>query len=145
MRRLFFGATLVLGLAAVAPAGRAQFANPGDPFGQYYGYFIPRQQSIAAQLRGGNVASINVNAADRRAAVLAQRAQSAGPAFAPFGLSELVDPEASFAGRRPLRPPTIVFPGQPSRALPHPNYFSRTATYFYNPPTGAPGTVGRIR
>lgn len=142
MRRLLFGAALTVGLLVIGPSGFGQtvdsFGLTGDnPFNQYFGYYVPRQQAIAAQLQRGAVASINLNAADRRASALAGRGAFAPQAFSPFDVR--FQEENPFEPRRPLRPPTILFPGQPSLSVPNPGYYNRTSTFYFNRPTGGPG------
>lgn len=145
MRRLIFAAAV--GVATLGPvaSSNAQFGNGfgNDPFNAYYGYYVPQQQSFAAQLSQGAVAGINLNAADRRASALAQRAQFQSQ---PGGLYDPSQFGTETLGvRRPLRPPTIIAPGQPSTAVPAAGYYSRTANFYgiSGLRTGLPGTVAR--
>jgi hypothetical protein len=137
MRQLLFSAALLAGLFALAPSGQAQteFGLSDNPFNQYFGYYVPRQQAMAAQLQRGTVASINVNAADRRASALAGRGTFAPQAFSPFDTR--FQDQNPFDPRRPLHPPTILIPGQPS-PMPHPGYYNRTSNYYFNRPSGSP-------
>lgn len=145
MRRLVFGLALGAGLMLLAPDSRGQgITGTTNPFTNYFGYYQPRQQSIAAQLQRGSVASLNVNAADRRASALSQRGGLAtAPAFSPYD-SQMghVNP---FDTRRPLRPPTILIPGQPSSSVAHPGFYGRTGSaYAYSGlRTGSPASRGR--
>lgn len=143
MRCLTFSLALFAGLLGLSRASHAQFSNGSfgsDPFNSYYGYYVPQQQAFAAQLSRGNVASINLNAADRRASALAQRTQN--QSFGAYDPS-LSDINNQFSNRRPLRPPTILLPGQPSSAVPYASYYTRTGNYYLGLRSGLPGSVGR--
>ncbi len=146
MRRLIFAAALSLCAFGPIATSDAQFGNGGfgsDPFSSYYGYYVPQQQSFAAQLSQGAVAGINLNAADRRASALTQRAQFQSQPYGAYDPSQY-GPE-TLGVRRPLHPPTIVVPGQPSTAIPAAGYYSRTGSYYgiAGLRTGLPGTVAR--
>ena len=130
MSALRTGIVVVLGLMAISPSARAQVPNlpPGfgnntfDPFSAYYGYYIPRNQTIAAQRAGGAAESINLNAQARQAEALA--ATRAGALYNLDNPYDFVPLEE----RNFVRPPTILLPGQ--RAGPGPSS-------FYGRPHGA--------
>ena len=134
------GIVVALGLLALAPSARAQFspfdANFGNnPFSAYYGYYIPRQQSIAAQRAYSSTATLNLNAAERRATALTTR--RADTLYGPSSIYD-VSPleERSF-----VRPPTVLLPGQPATPR-RGGYFGRTSSqYISGVATGAPGSV----
>jgi hypothetical protein len=49
MRRIMLGVAVLAGLASAPSSSRAQVQNFGDPFFQYYGFFLPRQQALLNQ------------------------------------------------------------------------------------------------
>jgi len=49
MRKLLLGFGILLGLGFLAPTAKAQDGGFSDPFFLYYGYFLPRQNALAAQ------------------------------------------------------------------------------------------------
>jgi len=122
---------------AFGSVSQAQFSPDNvlaDPFTAYYGYFIPRQQSIAAQRAGGAVESINLNAAARRAAATASR-NTGGGMFQlnnPYELDRVTD-------RNFVRPPTILVPGQPAGPQ-QGTYFGRFHSSYGLSPVGRPGS-----
>lgn len=143
MPRIRIGFLVALGLLAFCSTGKAQNFNlpPGfgantfDPFSAYYGYYLPRNQSIAAQLAGGSTESINLYAQARR-----ENAQVNRVGQDRFGEG---DPYrfVPIEERPYTRPATVLLPGQ--RAGPSPaGYFGRSQRYFYGARTGAPGEVG---
>lgn len=143
MPRIRIGFLVALGLLAFGSTGKAQFNNlpPGfgansfDPFSAYYGYYLPRNQSIAAQLAGGSTESINLYSQARREN--AQMNRVGQDRFSEGDPYRFVPIE-----ERPYtRQPTILLPGQ--RAGPSPGgYFGRSQRYFYGARSGAPGEVG---
>jgi hypothetical protein len=144
MSRLLFGSAFLLGLALMASPSHAQFGGStgSDPFSQYYGYYVPQQQSFHAQISRGAVAGLNVNAADRRASALSQRAAFQAQPFSAYDPASS-SPTDQFSARRPMRPPTLLLPGQPSLAVPHRSFSGRTGNFYMNRRTGLPGTAGR--
>lgn len=123
MTALRTGIVVALGLLAISPTARAQINNlpPGfgsnnfDPFSAYYGYYIPRNQTIAAQRAGGATETINLHAQARQAEALAStRAGALYNLDNPYELVPLED-------RNFTRAPTILVPGQ--RAGPGPSSF----------------------
>ncbi|CAN5909970.1 hypothetical protein BH23PLA1_BH23PLA1_33340 [soil metagenome] len=144
MRRLIFGLALTTGILAVAPAVQAQ--NPigsADPFFLYYGYFLPRQQSIAAMQQAGSVAVLNSNSAARSFDAQARRFDQ-DQGLRPLGMDEL-DPSAPIgAGRMQAgrsTGPVFLSPGQVSSPY-NSLYHNRTAGFYPGLRTGAPGTGG---
>jgi hypothetical protein len=137
------GIVVALGLLAISPTARAQVPNlpPGfgnntfDPFSAYYGYYLPRNQSIAAQRAGGATEAINLNAQARQADALA--ASRAGALYNMDNPYDFVPLEE----RNFTRPATVLVPGQ--RANPYPGaYYGRAPGSFTGYRSGAPGTVG---
>jgi len=49
MRRSLIGLAVVLGLGMFATPSQAQTSGFSDPFFLYYGFYLPRQQALAAQ------------------------------------------------------------------------------------------------
>jgi hypothetical protein len=142
MIRPRIGILVALGLLAIAPSAQAQINNlpPGfgtngfDPFSAYYGYFIPRNQSIAAQLAGGATEAVNLNAQARRAVALTNpNRQSLYELDNPYEMIPLE--QRSFT-----RPPTILRHGQ--YAGPYTGgYFGRSTRFFAGAGSGMPGSV----
>jgi hypothetical protein len=137
------GIVVALGLLAISPMARAQVPNlpPGfgnntfDPFSAYYGYYLPRNQSIAAQRAGGATEAINLNAQARQADALA--ASRAGSLYNLDNPYEMVPLEE----RNFTRPATVLVPGQ--RASPYPaSHYGRAPGSFNGYRSGAPGTAG---
>lgn len=140
MSRFRIGFVVAIGLLAVSPSARAQFVPnlpPGfgsgqfDPFSAYYGYYLPRNQSIAAQLAGGSNEAINLYSQARRANAEAARASTIFEMDDPYRMIPLED-------RPYTRPPTVLLPGQAASPAPS-GYFGRSQRYFYGARTGAPG------
>jgi hypothetical protein len=128
---------LIMGLGLGLMGGRAEaqiFTDAGnsfDPFALYYGYYLPRQQSIAAQMQSGSVATINANAVARQYGAAIERSQIYAP-IQPFGVDEL-DPNAPIGagrarGARYMAPRLV--PG--ARGISHmqTGYYNRTAQFF---------------
>lgn len=140
MRRLIFSLALTTGLLAIVPSVQAQ--NPigsSDPFFLYYGYFLPRQQSIAAMQQGSSMAIINSNS-EARAFTAPSRQLDQDFNLRPLGMDEL-DPNAPIGYGRSqgsrYSGPAILSPGQ--QGVPQsPIYHNRTAGYFPGLRTGAP-------
>ncbi|QDV38082.1 hypothetical protein [Tautonia plasticadhaerens] len=145
MTALRTGIVVALGLLAFSPSARAQVPNlpPGfgnnsfDPFSAYYGYYIPRNQSIAAQRAGGATESINLNAQARQAE--AQAATRAGALYNLDNPYEFVPLE----NRNFVRPPTVLLPGQ--RAGPGPSsFYGRPHGAYSNARVGGAANGGRL-
>ncbi|WP_152051892.1 hypothetical protein [Tautonia marina] len=140
MSRFRIGLVVAIGLLAISPSARAQFVPnlpPGfgsgqfDPFSAYYGYYLPRNQAIAAQLAGGSNEAINLYSQARRANAEAARASTIYEMDDPYRMVPLED-------RPYTRPPTVLLPGQAAGPAPS-GYFGRSQRYFYGARTGAPG------
>ncbi len=145
MRRLIAGLVVALGMSAGASPGLAQ-ALPNDPFFLYYGYYVPRQQTLAAQVQGGSQGIITANTATR---VFAAEQARAGlyEAPQPFGLADL-DPNAGVgAGRNAAQrrsTPVQITPFDPASVGQHsPLHYNRTSYYFRNQAVGRRGGASR--
>lgn len=144
MRRLIAGLVVALGMSAGAAPGLAQ-ALPNDPFFLYYGYYVPRQQTLAAQVQGGSQGIITSNTASRQFAAEQARA-GLYEAPQPFGLADL-DPNAGVgAGRNAAQrrsTPVQITPFDPAAVGQHsPIHYNRTSFYYRNQGVGRRGGGG---
>src|SRR5947209_6838977 len=108
MRRPMFGLAFALGVLAFAPAAQAQGVGFSDPFFLYYGFYLPRQASIAAQ--PSTPSMIGDVAAARQNYALADRAGLYDPIQSPLNQ---IDPSSPFNPRNsPQRLPQLPDPGR---------------------------------
>jgi hypothetical protein len=139
MRRLFFGLAVMLGLSSLVPSAQAQIGGTGfsDPFFLYYGFYLPRQQYLAAT--PGPELMINNQAAAQQFRALTER----GSLYDPLGgaVGEDYDPMQPFAGRtRGGRTRTKISPNGITAT--HVNgsgpmgYYNRTMYYYPSLRTG---------
>jgi hypothetical protein len=142
MSRFRIGLVVALGLLAISPSARAQFVPnlpPGfgtgqfDPFSAYYGYYLPRNQAMAAQMAGGLNEAINLYSQARRLNAESARASTIYEMDDPYRMVPLED-------RPYTRPPTVLLPGQAAGPGPS-GYFGRSQRYFYGARSGAPGAT----
>jgi hypothetical protein len=134
MRRILFGAAVLLALGSLPAPARAQFLGgngSGDPFFLYYGWFLPRQQALSMQPRPAT--TLNAMATLRQDSALVDRAGL----FAGATSRRTFDPNTLFdapsGGRR--MGGTAAIGGQvegngPSR------YYNRTSAYYPGLRTG---------
>ena len=132
MRKAWIIGIVGIGLGFLAPSARAQNAGFSDPFFLYYGYFLPRQNALAAQ--GQPEDYYRARAIERQTAAQVDRS-ALSDANSAIGLDEL-DPLRPFGYRSassrmvrttPLGLPTTVS----TRSHPAPReYFARHSTYY---------------
>ena len=128
MRRSVLGLLAVLGVASVAPAARAQ--DFGDPFYLYYGFYLPRQNALAAQPRPEM--TVNALSAARQQSALTERAGLYDPVN-PFG-NGAYDPNRPFADRsmatRRAPVPIAGISNSNINGSGPPSYYNRTQNFF---------------
>lgn len=135
MRHVMLGLAAVVALSFLAPAAQAQVAGGfssgfSDPFFLYYGFYLPRQQYLAAQPSTPNM--LNEVAAARQGAVMADRQGLYDAPVSPFS-PDLIDPLSPFSPKRttplPRLPMHFVRP-RAHNGLPPVQAYNRTARYF---------------
>ncbi len=95
MRAFVIGLGAILGLGLLTPSAKAQDGGFSDPFFLYYGYFLPRQNALAAQ--GQPEDFYRSQSIQRQAAAQTDRRGLYDPSSA-IGLDEL-DPLREFGSR----------------------------------------------
>lgn len=139
MRRALIGLAFVGMLSAVGSSAQAQVsAGFSDPFFLYYGFYLPRQASLAAQPTTQTMLSDVTQS--RQNFTLADRAGLYDPVQSPFNVDQ-IDPSSPFARRGAERlphlpPPSVVRPRAHNGMAPGP-YYNRTARYFPSTPSGS--------
>jgi hypothetical protein len=130
MRLLLVAALVALAVSSSAQPARAQvFSNNfDDPFFFYYGFYLPRQASLAMMPRPEN--TVNAMAAIRQQQTMTERAGLYDP-VQPFG-SVAFDPKRPFAERRAGRRfgGGVASAGVANNGTGPPRYYNRTSAYF---------------
>jgi len=144
MRRSLLGLAVVIGLGGFASSARAQDSGFSDPFFLYYGFFLPRQNALAAQPQPED--NIRALAAQRQFTAQSDRAGLYDP-IGQIGLDELnPNPfgQRSGSSRVPRHPANGVS-NTNLRGRGLSQYHNRTNTYYPGLRTGMGASSGSRR